>query len=267
MLTADKLEKQLDWIQTALTTNLKCSLEYGSSFWSQVIGMFVNDSLWVFFWVIYFERFPVLNGWTREDVILLWAVITFSFGIAFGIFAQALRLSELISNGQLDFYLALPKNVLLQILLGQVRPVNLGDLVFGPVLLLFFTQLSFLQVMAYLFSALCAAMIYLAFFIIAGSLAFYFGSSDGLSAAVGNGLIHFSTYPTRIFEGWTRVLLFTVIPAGYISEVPVEFIKDLKFERLFTLLTATGIFLGLAGIIFSYGLRKYESGNLMSLRS
>ncbi len=250
-----------------MRTSLASAIEYRSSFATQVFGMMINDSMWVFFWMLYFERFPVLNGWGREDLFVLWAVITFSFGIAFGLFAQALRLSELISQGQIDYYLALPKNVLLHILVGQIRPANLGDLFFGPILLALFVDMNAVKWMTFFVGGFLGGMVYLAFFVIVGSLAFFLGSSEGISSGVGNALIHFSTYPTRIFDGWTRVLLFTLIPAGFIAEVPVELVRSFSVQDFITLVAAAGFFGGLAWIVFHRGLRRYESGNLMSLRS
>lgn len=250
-----------------MRTSLASAIEYRSSFVTQVFGMMINDSMWVFFWMLYFERFPVLNGWGREDLFVLWAVITFSFGIAFGLFAQALRLSELISQGQIDYYLALPKNVLLHILVGQIRPANLGDLFFGPVLLALFVDMNAVKWASFFVGGILGGLIYLAFFVIVGSLAFFLGSSEGISSGVGNALIHFSTYPTRIFDGWTRVLLFTLIPAGFIAEVPVELVRSFSVQDFITLVAASGFFGCLAWFVFHRGLRRYESGNLMSLRS
>lgn len=255
------------YILAALRTNLLSAFEYRTSFFTQVFGMMINDSLWVSFWVLYFERFPVLNGWTRDDLLVLWAIITFSFGIAFGLFAQALRLSELITQGQLDYYLALPKNVLLQILLGQVRPSNLGDLFFGPILLALFVPMTWAKWGLFLLGGTLGAVVYLAFFIMAGSLAFFLGSSEGIASGIGNALIHFSTYPTRIFDGWTRVLLFTLIPAGFIAEIPVDLVRSFEFRDLALLIVAAIGFSMLAVVVFNRGLARYESGNLMSLRS
>src|SRR3712207_7821610 len=59
---------------------------------------FINDTLWVIFWVMYFKKFPVLNGWTIEDVIVLWSVITFSFGLAFGLFWKDRKSTRLNSS-------------------------------------------------------------------------------------------------------------------------------------------------------------------------
>lgn len=256
-----------NYLLAMMRTNFAMAVEYRSSFITQVLGMMINDSMWVFFWMLYFEKFPVLNGWGREDLFVLWAVITFSFGIAFGLFAQALRLSELISQWQLDYYLALPKNVLLHILVGQIRPANLGDLFFGPVLLALFVDMSPMRWLWFVVGGILAGTIYLSFFVIVGSFAFFMGSSEGLSGGVGNALIHFSTYPTRIFNGWTRVILFTVIPAGFIAEVPVDLARRFSVQDLITMVGAAAVFAAIACVVFFMGLRRYESGNLMSLRS
>jgi ABC-2 type transport system permease protein len=257
----------LKFFGAMMRTNFAMAIEYRSSFVTQVIGMMINDSMWVFFWMLYFEKFPVLNGWGRQDLFVLWAVITFSFGIAFGLFAQALRLSDLISQGQIDYYLTLPKNVLLHILVGQIRPANLGDLFFGPILLALFVDMSPEKWLWFLVGGTLGGLIYLSFFVIVGSLAFFMGSSEGLAGGVGNALIHFSTYPTRIFNGWTRVILFTVIPAGFIAEVPVDLVRRFAVQDLVILVGAALIFSVIAVFVFHRGLRRYESGNLISLRS
>lgn len=261
------MKGHFSFLLAMMRTNFAMAVEYRSSFVTQVIGMMINNSMWVFFWILYFEKFPVLNGWGRQDLLVLWAVITFSFGLAFGLFAQALRLSELITQGQLDYYLALPKNVLLHILVGQIRPANLGDLFFGPLLLLLFVDMSPMKWLWFVVGGILAGSIYLSFFVIVGSLAFFMGSSEGLSSGVGNALIHFSTYPTRIFDGWTRVILFTLIPAAFIAEVPVDLVRRFDVQDLVTMLGAAFVFGSIAVLIFYRGLRKYESGNLISLRS
>lgn len=261
------VQNKFRFLAAMMRTNFAVAIEYRSSFFTQLFGMMINDSMWVFFWMLYFERFPVLNGWGREDLFVLWSVITFSFGVAFGLFAQASRLSDLIAQGQIDYYLTLPKNVLFHLLLGQVRPANLGDLLFGPILLVLFVDMTFEKWIWFFVGGVLAGVIYLAFFVTVGSLAFFLGSSEGLTMGVSNALVHFSTYPTRIFKGWTRVILFTLIPAGFIAEVPVDMIRRFSVQDLIMMFSAATVFSAIAIGVFHWGLRKYESGNLMSLRS
>src|SRR5437773_8403636 len=94
--------------------NFLIALEYRASFVSQVFGMVLNDAMWVTFWWIYFTKFQVLgNDYHIDDVLGLWATAAVAFGFGVGFFGNARRLAQMISQGQLDYYLSLPKNVLL----------------------------------------------------------------------------------------------------------------------------------------------------------
>ncbi|MFZ5816235.1 MAG: ABC transporter permease [Bacillota bacterium] len=259
--------KQLAFVAAYFRNNLSAALEYRTSLISQVFGMFVNDILWVAFWALYFTKFPVLKGWTLEDVIVLWAVVTTAFGLAAGLMANSLRIPQLVVQGQLDYYLALPKNVLLHLLVSQMRLVNFGDLLFGPVLLLVMVDLTWTKLLVFLLSTLLAAMVLLGFFILTGSLTFFLGNSDALSGQLTNALLHFSTYPAVIFEQGVKFILFTLIPAAFVSTLPVELVREFSWGRFLQLLGGAALFLGLAVWLFHRGLRRYESGNLMVMRS
>ena len=45
----------------AIRTNLLIALEYRVSLFSQVFGMLLNDIIWIVFWALFFQRFPVPN--------------------------------------------------------------------------------------------------------------------------------------------------------------------------------------------------------------
>lgn len=66
--------KSLAFIGAYMRANLAMVLEYRVSLVSMVAGMLINNALWVFFWALYFSRFPVVRGWTLDDVVMLWAV-------------------------------------------------------------------------------------------------------------------------------------------------------------------------------------------------
>ena len=110
--------------------NLQGALEYRTSLVSQTLGMLVNNVMWVVFWAAYYERFQ-LPGWTRADVIAVWACLATSVGLAHTVFGNGLRLAGMIERGELDVYLGLPKPVLFHVLIGKMMLVALGDLFFG----------------------------------------------------------------------------------------------------------------------------------------
>lgn len=68
-------------------------------------------------------------------------------------------------------------------------------------------------------------------------------------------------------HGLVRLLLFTLIPAGFISFVPLLLLRHYSWWLLLGLMGATSIFVGLAMALFALGLRRYESGNLIGIQA
>lgn len=259
--------KSLAFIGAYLRANLATALEYRVSLVSQVIGMLINNALWVFFWALYFSRFPVVRGWTLDDVVMLWAVVTTGYGLAVGLMGNVLRIPHLIAEGQLDYFLALPKNPLLHLLVSRMAVVNLGDLLFGPILLLVVVRPGAKTALVYALVTVLSALVLLGFLILIGSLTFFIGHADAVLGQVVNALVHFSTYPATIFDRGVRVILYTVLPAGLISTLPVELVREFDGIRLLWLAGSAAAFMGLGVWTFHRGLRRYESGNLMVMRS
>jgi ABC-2 type transport system permease protein len=247
--------------------NLAMLLEYRASLVSQVIGMFINDMLWVAYWVLYFTKFPVLGGWTLEDVIVLWATLATSFGLVTAFMSNATRIPALVVQGQLDYYLALPKDALTHLLISQVRPIAFGDVLFGPILLLVMVKLTWARAAIFLGATLLAAVVWLGLYLLTGSLTFWLGNSETLSSQIMGGIIHFASYPTPIFDNVVKLLLFTILPAGFISTLPVELVRRFEWVPFLELLGAALLFLAAGVGAFRRGLRRYESGNLMIMRS
>jgi ABC-2 type transport system permease protein len=57
-----------------------------------------------------------------------------------------------------------------------------------------------------------------------------------------------------------------VVPAGFISHVPVELLRSFDAWRMAGLLGFTCLIVAAALVVFRVGLRRYESGNLVGLR-
>jgi ABC-2 type transport system permease protein len=129
-----------------------------------------------------------------------------------------------------------------------------------------FCQVSLGGLCLLLIASVAAAMLFTGFQVIMASLTFFIGNSEGLASQAWNAFIHFSTYPSGIFRGVTKMLLFTLLPAGFINAVPVRVIRNFD-PHYFALLLAAGVgFFALGWIVFFAGLRRYESGNLMTIR-
>lgn len=249
-----------------LKYNIKSAMEYKFSFFLQIAGMFFNDLLLLFFWWVFFSKVTTLNGYGIKDLMLLYTIPVTGFGLAEMFFGNHRSLSRLINEGGLDSYLTLPKDPLLSTLCAKTTIPALGDFLFGVILFFTTQDLSFQSVSMYLAGSLSAAVIWISFSVILSSLAFFFGHIEIFVSQLTNALITFSLYPPGIFEGLTRLVLFTLIPTGFFCYIPVALIR--KFDlTLFITLVLTSFFMAvLARGLFTLGLKKYESGNLMTMK-
>lgn len=246
--------------------NLAAVLEYRASFISQVLGMFINDGIWLAFWALFFARAKVVRGWDAQDIITLWAVITLAFGLHCALAGNALRLATLITRGQLDYYLALPKDPLVHMLISDVNLFGLGDALFGPVVYLLLTPVTWERTALFLISGLCGAVIFASFGVITGSLAFWLGNAETLARQAFEGMLNFSTYPDAIFNGAVKVVIYTVLPGAVVGSLPVRLMRQFDGRLLAAELGAAVLFALVAVSVFRLGLRRYESGNLLTMR-
>jgi len=231
-----RIGRHAGFIWAYTKANLAMEMEYRVSFIGRVFGMILNDLMWMTFWILYFERFPVVQGWQKADVLTLWCLCEMGFGLAHTIFGNALTLSGFVVRGDLDFYLVYPKDPLLHLLVSRSNATALGDLLLGPVAFVALVRPTFWQFAVFMVAGLLVAGIFLGFTVLAHSLAFFIGNSESLSDQVTNSLIHFATYPAAIFHGGVKVVLFTLIPAGFINTVPVRVVRE--FDPVFFGFTA-----------------------------
>jgi ABC-2 type transport system permease protein len=247
--------------------NLLAAMEYRAAFISQALGMALNNSVLLLFWWFYFERFPSIEGWTWRDLIVLWGVVATSFGGTTILFGNTPRLAALIAEGQIDYYLTMPRNVLLHTLVTRMSLAGWGDLGFGLIALAVAASWNgpgFLP-LAFVLIVLSGAVA-LAFVVIAGSLAFFIGNAETASRQAAEAMINFSLYPGPIFQGWVQVFLLTVLPAGFAAHVPVEILREFSLTWLASMAVFTVAIWVVALTVFGLGLRRYESGNLIVLR-
>jgi ABC-2 type transport system permease protein len=257
----------LRFVQAYFVANLQSAMEYRLAFASQVVIMLLNDCLWLFYWWTYFHQFPLTHGWQVTDIIILWSLSACSYGLSTVVFGNTTQLVPLIMNGGLDAYLGMPRNVLLHVSIASTRPASWGDVLFALGVYLLFIRPDVLHIVIFLLAVLLGACIFTAFLIAISSLAFFLGNVEGLVAQTFNALITFATYPIDIFHGAVKLLLFTLLPAGFITFVPVQLLHQFSWPLFGAMVGATFVFVLIAVGLFHLGLRRYESGNLLGMQN
>lgn len=256
----------LEFALTYFRINLLAAMEYRLAFFVQAIGMLLNDLAFAIFWVLYFARFPDVAGWSVGDLALIWAVGATSIGLSAALMGNCTRVATIVVQGQLDYYLGLPKDALLHVLLSRSGLAGWGDVAFGVIAYVLFGPRDLPSIALYVLLVLLSFTVFVAFNVLVGCLGFWIGSAEQTAYQAQQAVINFSLYPGAIFQGWVRVMMFTVIPAGFITHVPVELLRAFDPRWLAVLI---GVALGLsfaALVTFRVGVRRYESGNLVTLR-
>jgi len=254
----------LSWRMT--TMNILSAMEYRVTFFLQVIGMFINDIALILIWVIFFAQFPMINGWTLQDSILLMSMVTFIFGIVHVFSGGSRELAKTITQGELDYYLTYPKNVLWHVSISRTDISALGDMLFGLVLFCFSGNISLEKIFLFLTISLFVAFILFNFLTITQSLSFFFGNFEDAAEALYQSMMGFSLYPQTSFYGFLKVIMMTVLPAFFIVTIPVNIIKTFDLLSFLLLLGFALVTFLLAVLVFYKGLQKYESGNLINLK-
>ena len=90
--------------------------------------------------------------------------------------------------------------------------------------------------------------------------------ADILADALANTIVNFATYPGTIFKNGIKLILYTIIPVGISSYMPVNTILNFNLENFFIIFGFTIAITILAFIVFYKGLKSYSSSNLMSSR-
>ena len=245
--------------------NLLAALEYRAAFLSQVLGMVLNNSIFFVFWVLFFGRFRSVAGWSLPDMMLLFGLVAAGFGLGVFLFGNALRLTDIIADGRLDYYLSLPRPVLLHTLAGRSITSGLGDVLYGCLSFALSGPSSAGDVCRFGLGVLLSMTIFLAFLVVVHSLAFWLGNVNLLAGQMLNAVISLSTYPLELFDGTARLALFTVVPAALMGAVPARLVRHFTWVQGGQLLGGALALLVLAWVLFHRGLRRYESGSAVPM--
>lgn len=232
------------------------------TFLSNIIFMILNNSFFIIQWVVLFSLRENVGGYTFNQVLMLWAIASGTFGFAHFFFKKAYSLSDTITNGKLDAYLVQPKNVLISCITSDVSPSALGDLIYGYIVI-FLSGITISKFILYTFFVISGGIIMVDIAIILGSLSFYISKSDMIAETGNNFMIYFATYPDGIFKGIVKILLFTIIPIGITTYIPVWVLTKFNLFYLLGVITFTIGITVLAFVIFYKGLKRYSSSNLM----
>jgi ABC-2 type transport system permease protein len=257
--------KEIKFLLAIWKANLQSAMEYRVSFLTQVFGMMLNNGIYFLMWVIFFDRFKEIRGWGITDMYVTFGITASAFGLVSLLFGNTFNMGDIITKGRLDYYLSLPRPVLLHAAASRSVASGMGDLSYGLLSFIASGVFSWDALLRFILAILLAATVFAAFILIVQSLAFWIGNTSYLSGVAFNAMITFAIYPITLFETGARLILFTVIPAALMGAVPASFVRSFGWSTLAQLTVGAVVFLTLAVVIFYTGLRRYESGSAIQV--
>ena len=258
--------KLLGFLSQLWHINLLSAMEYRVAFVTQIAGMILNNALYFIFWILFFDRFKEVHGWTLHDMILLFAIVGTGLGLTMMLFGNCNQIARIVAAGDLDRYLSLPRPILLHVLASRSSVPSLGDFTFGLIWFGIAGDFSWGHIGRFLLATCLVACTFTAVLVLVNSLVFWLGRSEILAEQFLNAMITFSLYPGTLFDGAARFFLFTLVPAGLTGALPVEMLRHFELAKLAWLCLGAGIFVTLAILVFHGGLRRYESGSAIQVR-
>jgi ABC-2 type transport system permease protein len=255
-----------EWILAIIRVNWSNMVANKWTFYSMMLLMCIQNFLYFSMWMIIFSQMSSLRGWQLNDVAFLYGAGAAGFGLFFTVFGGLNQLGHAIQNGDLDVYLSRPRPTLLMASMQRMRPDSLGDVLTGILMIGLLGKFSLSALPLVVLLTVSTGFVYFAFRLIMHSLAFWNMTGEASERGFGAFVIS-STNPQNGFSPFVKGILLTIFPAGYVGLLPVEIVRDFRWDYLALQLGASLSLFAFSIWLFGRGLRRYASGNkFLSLR-
>jgi ABC-2 type transport system permease protein len=216
--------------------------------------------------LVLFTQVTELAGWTRDEVILLYATAGLSFGLADLFVSPVDRVSHHIKAGTFDQFLIRPMGTLWQLSAHEFALRRIGrsilPLAFLPIALhrvdVDWTVARVLLVPA---SLMAGTVIFAAIWVVTSALSFWTVDSQEIANSFTYGGNLLTQYPLEVMAPWLRRIATFVVPLAFVAYFPCAYLlgKDqpagLAFASPVVALVATVV----ARAVWRQALRHYRS--------
>jgi ABC-2 type transport system permease protein len=239
---------------------IRISFADRTDFILQAAGMAVNNGFFFLLWILFFAGFRSVGGWQFADVCLLLGIIMTVVGIA-GVFFGGYRdMAGAILRAEADALLTQPKAVLPRLLARESLAHAWGDLITGSIMLATLAGLDAARLPLAMLGVVLGLVVYLSASVAFASLAFWIAGARSFARDLTDFLLLFSSYPGSIYSGPTKLIAFTILPAGFVVLAPVELVREPTPAHLGIAVAAAVGYASFAILVFHMGLRRYQRG-------
>jgi ABC-2 type transport system permease protein len=209
----------------------RSQLEYRTSLALQIFASALLTLLDFVMILVLFENVPELDGWTVQQVALLYGIAGIAFAISDLVVGHLDLFPQMIRDGTFDQILVRPLPSLLQVVASDFSLRRLGKILQAVVVLVVALAAANVDwtvgraVMVPL-AVVSGVLIYTAVWIALATIAFWIVDAIEFVNAFTYGGNFLSAYPITIFGRWLRNLVLFVIPIAFVAYLPALYILD-----------------------------------------
>lgn len=212
-------------------SRVRSQLQYRLSAALQLIGTTFVALLDLVIVVVVFDKVPELDGWTLEEVALLYGVASISFAVTDLAIGHLDRLPQMIREGSFDQVLVRPLPSLLQVAASDFALRRLGKALQGlGVLVWALTAVDVDWTVGRAamipLAIVSGSVIYAAVWVALATIAFWIVDAIEFVNAFTYGGSFLSQYPVTILGRWLRGLVIFVIPIAFVAYFPALYVLD-----------------------------------------
>ncbi len=255
------------WLATARYSIVRTLMFRGDFFvWSLVELFWMSVNLLTI--SVLYRHTDAIAGWSKYQMMLLVGTSLLIQRFLMGFFWSSIfEMGRNVRNGNFDFFLAQPGNIMFMATTRKLDPDGLiNSVVAAGVVIYSARQLGLspgaADVFLYGLMILCGLVIHYSILLLSVSLVFWLTSAQGVEGTYFT-LTEFSRLPREAFTGIvTRVLFVWLLPVVVVSNTPAKSLfGGFNAWMLLWLAGAAAVWFGLAVWVFHRGLRRYASAS------
>ena len=253
------------FVVALMRTSVAAAMAHRGTFLMQSLLMALNNAIYFTFWVVLLRRVTTIRGYGITDVVVLYGTVAGGVGLAVLLAGGFRQLARAIHEGELDAVLSQPKPTLLYVLGRRAGASGLGDVVFGCVMIAIWGHVRLSTLPIVTLAMIASAIVMVSSAVLFSSLAFWLGPVEAASRQLFESVIMFSIYPEPLFGGALRLVLFTLVPAGFVGYVPARLIQSPSIGGALEMIAVASAYAVVAAWVFAHGLRTYCGGSRFEL--
>lgn len=204
---------------------LRSQLVYRASFAVDFVSQVLAQCYELIVILVLFSQVDALGGFTRDEVLLMYAFAGAAFGVADLFAGQLDNLPTYIRTGSFDVLLMRPLGTLPQIMCSDIRLRRVGRITSAiGVMIYALTHVGIdwtpAKAVLTVLTPVAGAVIYSSVWVVACSICFWIVEGREFANAVTYGSNAFTSYPINVYSRPLRWVMAYVVPGAFVAYYP-----------------------------------------------